>query len=253
MLDEKLLKKIDMQRLPVHVAIIMDGNGRWAKKRHLPRIEGHRAGVKSVDDMVTTARKLGVKALTLYALSTENLSRPKDEVRGLMKLLQEYLIKELLRLCRENIRLETIGEVEQLTPMVREALKKVKVETAGNSAMVLNLALNYGSRAEIVEAVTKMVRQVQNGGLREEDIDESSFSRFLHTSNLPEPDLLIRTSGEKRVSNFLLWQMAYTELYFTDTLWPDFRGDDLLRAIIEFQGRDRRFGLTQEQAFSLKR
>ena len=253
MLDEKLLKKIDMQRLPVHVAIIMDGNGRWAKKRHLPRIEGHRAGVKSVDDMVTTARKLGVKALTLYALSTENLSRPKDEVRGLMKLLQEYLIKELLRLCRENIRLETIGEVEQLTPVVREALKKVKEETAGNSAMVLILALNYGARAEIVEAVTKMVRQVQNGGLREEDIDESSFSRFLHTSNLPEPDLLIRTSGEKRVSNFLLWQMAYTELYFTDTLWPDFRGDDLLRAIIEFQGRDRRFGLTQEQAFSLKR
>ncbi len=253
MLDEKLLKKIDMQRLPVHVAIIMDGNGRWAKKRHLPRIEGHRAGVKSVDDMVTTARKLGVKALTLYALSTENLSRPKDEVRGLMKLLQEYLIKELLRLCRENIRLETIGEVEQLTPVVREALKKVKEETAGNSAMVLILALNYGARAEIVEAVTKMVRQVQNGGLREEDIDESSFSRFLHTSNLPEPDLLIRTSGEKRVSNFLLWQMAYTELYFTDTLWPDFRGDDLLRAIIEFQGRDRRFGLTEEQAFSLKR
>lgn len=253
MLDEKLLKKIDMQRLPVHVAIIMDGNGRWAKKRHLPRIEGHRAGVKSVDDVVTTARKLGVKALTLYALSTENLSRPKDEVSGLMRLLQEYLIKELLRLCQENIRLETIGEVEQLTPVVQEALKKVKEETAGNSAMVLNLALNYGARAEIVEAVTKMVKQVQTGDLREEDIDESSFSRFLHTVNLPEPDLLIRTSGEKRVSNFLLWQMAYTELYFTDTLWPDFRGDDLLRAIIEFQGRDRRFGLTQEQALSLKR
>ncbi len=253
MLDETLLKKVDMQRLPVHVAIIMDGNGRWAKKRHLPRIEGHRAGVKSVDDVVTTARKLGVKALTLYALSTENLSRPKDEVRGLMKLLQEYLIKELLRLCRENIRLETIGEVELLTPVVREALKKVKEETAGNSAMILNLALNYGARAEIVEAVTKMVRQVQNGRLREEDIDESSFSRFLHTCNLPEPDLLIRTSGEKRVSNFLLWQMAYTELYFTDTLWPDFRGDDLLRAVIEFQGRDRRFGLTEEQALSLKR
>ncbi len=253
MLDETLLKKVDMQRLPVHVAIIMDGNGRWAKKRRLPRIEGHRAGVKSVDDVVSTARKLGVKALTLYALSTENLSRPKDEVRGLMKLLQEYLIKELLRLCRENIRLETIGEVEQLTPVVREALKKVKEETAGNSAMVLNLALNYGARAEIVEAVTKMVKQVRNGRLREEDIDESSFSRFLHTCNLPEPDLLIRTSGEKRVSNFLLWQMAYTELYFTDTLWPDFRGDDLLRAVIEFQGRDRRFGLTEEQALSLKR
>lgn len=251
--DEKLLKKIDLQRLPAHVAIIMDGNGRWAQKRHFPRIAGHRAGVKSVDDVVTTARKLGIEALTLYALSTENLNRPRDEVNGLMELLQEYLVKELNRLCQENIRLDTIGEIEHLTPIVQRTLKMVKEETEKNCGMVLTLALSYGSRSEIIEAITKMVKQVQQGTLQEEDIDEGSFSRFLHTGHLPDPDLLIRTSGEMRVSNFLLWQIAYAELYFTDILWPDFRGDDLLRAIIEYQKRERRFGLTQEQVLSLQR
>jgi undecaprenyl diphosphate synthase len=253
LLNKKLLEKVDMQKLPLHVAIIMDGNGRWAKKRRLPRIAGHRSGVKSVDDVVTTARKLGLKALTLYALSTENLNRPKDEVSGLMELLHEYLIRELERLCRENIRLNTIGDVEHLPLAVQKAIRKVKGETENNSAMVLTLALSYGSRSEIVEAVTEIIKQVKRGELDERDIDEESFSRFLHTAQLPDLDLLIRTGCEKRVSNFMLWQMAYTELYFSDLLWPDFRGNDLLNAIIEYQGRERRFGLTQEQVLSLKR
>jgi len=253
LLDEELLKKIDGEKLPGHVVIIMDGNGRWAKKRQLSRIEGHRAGVKSVDDMVTSARKLGIKALTLYALSTENLNRPRDEVSGLMELLQEYLIKELGRLCSENIRLNTIGEVEHLPIVVQRVLEKVKEETSQNSAMILTLALNYGARAEILEAAARVAKLVTEGKLREEDIDEEIFSSFLHTADLPEPDLLIRTSGEKRISNFLLWQIAYTELYFTDKLWPDFRGNNLLEAVIEYQRRERRFGLTHEQALLLKR
>lgn len=253
MLDKELLEKVDMQRLPGHVVIIMDGNGRWAQKRRLSRLEGHRAGVKAVDEVVTAARKLGIKALTLYALSTENLNRPRDEVSGLMELLHEYLLRELRRLCQENIRLEAIGDVQSLPTSVQRTLEKVKEETAGNSAMVLTLALNYGARSEIVEAVMKVVKEIREGTLHEKDIDEENFPRFLHTSNLPDPDLLIRTSGEKRISNFLLWQIAYTELYFTDTLWPDFRGNHLLEAIIEYQGRERRFGLTQEQALSLKR
>lgn len=235
------------------MAIIMDGNGRWAKKRNLPRIAGHQAGANRVDDVVTTAREIGIKALTLYALSTENLNRPRDEVNGLMELLQDYLIKELSKLCREDIKLNTIGEVEHLTSVVQRTLKKVKEETEGNSAMVLTLALSYGSRSEILKAVAKLAGEIEQGTLKETELNEEHLSNLMQTDGLPDPDLLIRTSGEKRISNFLLWQIAYTELYFTDLLWPDFSGDDLLEAIIDYQKRERRFGLTQEQVLSSKR
>ena len=247
MLDPDLLMKIDKGKLPRHIAIVMDGNGRWAQRRHLPRNAGHRAGVIAVDDVVTTARKLGISCLTLYALSTENWSRPQPEIRALMMILRIYLRKELKRMVRENIRFNTIGRIEDLPPTIQSLLQDTKRETQRNDGMIFTLALSYGSRVEIVEAVQRIARAVQKRELAPEAISPATFSSYLYTAGLPDPDLLIRTGGEVRLSNFLLWQTSYAELYFTEVLWPDFRGDDLLRSIIEYQQRERRFGLTHEQ------
>lgn len=247
MLDPDLLMKIDKGKLPRHIAIVMDGNGRWAQRRHLPRNAGHRAGVMAVDDVVTTARKLGISCLTLYALSTENWSRPQPEIRALMMILRIYLHKELKRMVRENIRFNTIGRIEDLPETIQSLLQETKRETQNNDGMTFTLALSYGSRVEIVEAAKRIARAVQNSELEPEEISPVTFSNYLYTAGLPDPDLLIRTGGEVRLSNFLLWQTSYAELYFTEVLWPDFRGDDLLRSIIEYQQRERRFGLTHEQ------
>jgi undecaprenyl diphosphate synthase len=247
MLDPDLLMKIDKGKLPRHIAIVMDGNGRWAQRRHLPRNAGHRAGVMAVDDVVTTARKLGISCLTLYALSTENWSRPQPEIRALMMILRIYLRKELKRMVRENIRFNTIGRIEDLPETIQSLLQETKRETQNNDGMIFTLALSYGSRVEIVEAVKRIARAVHNRELELEEISPITFSKYLYTAGLPDPDLLIRTGGEVRLSNFLLWQTSYAELYFTEVLWPDFRGDDLLRSIIEYQQRERRFGLTHEQ------
>jgi undecaprenyl diphosphate synthase len=247
MLDPDLLMKIDKGKLPRHIAIVMDGNGRWAQKRHLPRNAGHRAGVTAVDDVVTTARKLSIPCLTLYALSTENWSRPQQEIRALMHILRVYLRKELKRMVRENIRFNAIGRLADLPPSIQELLLETIAETQKNDGMIFTLALSYGSRAEIVEAVKRIAGAVCRGEFGLDAIDPALFSRYLYTAGLPDPDLLIRTGGELRLSNFLLWQTSYTELYFTEVLWPDFRGDDLLRAIIDYQQRERRFGLTREQ------
>jgi undecaprenyl diphosphate synthase len=247
MLDPDLLMKIDKGKLPRHIAIVMDGNGRWAQQRHLPRNAGHRAGVMAVDDVVTTARRLGISCLTLYALSTENWSRPRQEIRALMMILRIYLRKELKRMVRENIRFNTIGRIEDLPETIQTLLQETKRETQHNDGMIFTLALSYGSRVEIVEAVKRIARAVHNRELELEEISPITFSKYLYTAGLPDPDLLIRSGGEVRLSNFLLWQTSYAELYFTEVLWPDFRGDDLLRSIIEYQQRERRFGLTHEQ------
>jgi undecaprenyl diphosphate synthase len=247
MLDPDLLMKIDKGRLPRHIAIVMDGNGRWAERRLLPRNAGHRAGVMAVDDVVTTARKLGVAYLTLYALSTENWSRPRREIRALMGILRLYLRKELKRMVRENIRFNTIGRIQDLPEPVQRLLCETMAQTSQNDGMIFTLALSYGSRTEIIDAVKRVTDAVQRGDICPEEITPAAFGNYLYTAGLPDPDLLIRTGGELRLSNFLLWQTSYTELYFTEVLWPDFRGDDLLRSIIDYQQRERRFGLTHEQ------
>jgi undecaprenyl diphosphate synthase len=247
MLDPDLLMKIDKGKLPRHIAIVMDGNGRWAQRRFLPRNAGHRAGVMAVDDVVTTARKLGVSCLTLYALSTENWSRPRQEIRALMGILRIYLRKELKRMVRENIRFNTIGRMHDLPESVQDLLIETMAQTSQNDGMIFTLALSYGSRTEIIDAVKHVIHTVQRGELSPEEITAEVFGAYLYTAGLPDPDLLIRTGGERRLSNFLLWQTPYTELYFTELLWPDFRGDDLLRSIIDYQQRERRFGMTHEQ------
>jgi undecaprenyl diphosphate synthase len=247
MLDPDLLMKIDKGKLPRHIAIVMDGNGRWAQRRFLPRNAGHRAGVTAVDEVVTTARKLGISCLTLYALSTENWSRPRQEIRALMGILRIYLRKELKRMGRENIRFNTIGRIDDLPEAVQGLLHDTIEQTRHNDGMIFTLALSYGSRAEIVAAVKRIAGAVQRGELHPDEITPLTFAKYLDTAGLPDPDLLIRTGGELRLSNFLLWQTSYTELYFTEVLWPDFRGDDLLRSIIDYQQRERRFGLTPEQ------
>ena len=246
MLDPDLLMKIDKGKLPRHIAIVMDGNGRWAQRRFLPRNAGHRAGVMAVDDVVTTARKLGISCLTLYALSTENWARPRQEIRALMGILRMYLRKELKRMVRENIRFNTIGRIQDLPEPVRELLIDTMAETSQNDGMLLTLALSYGSRTEIIDAVKGIVHAVQRGELDPEEITPAAFDNYLYTAGLPDPDLLIRTGGERRLSNFLLWQTPYTELYFTEVLWPDFRGDDFLRSVIDYQQRERRFGMIRE-------
>jgi undecaprenyl diphosphate synthase len=247
MLDPDLLMKIDKGKLPRHIAIVMDGNGRWAQRRFLPRNAGHRAGVMAVDDVVTTARKLGISYLTLYALSTENWSRPRQEIRALMGILRIYLRKELKRMVRENIRFNTIGRIQDLPEPVQGLLCETMAHTSQNDGMIFTLALSYGSRAEIIDAVKSIAHAVQRGELHPEEITLGAFGNYLYTAGMPDPDLLIRTGGELRLSNFLLWQTSYAELYFTEMLWPDFRGDDLLRSIIDYQQRERRFGLTHEQ------
>ena len=236
--EEALARQVEFDRLPRHVAIIMDGNGRWAGERHLPRVEGHRAGVDSVRDVVETSARLGLEVLTLYAFSVENWKRPATEVSTLMMLLKRYLRLELDTLLRNNIRFNVIGRSDALAADIQTELLDAERRTAKNTGMLFNIALNYGGRTEIVDAA----RRLLSSGLAPQDLDEDRFARFLYTSGQPDPDLLIRTSGEMRVSNFLLWQIAYAEIWVTDTLWPDFRCRHLLEGVIEYQKRDRRFG-----------
>ena len=236
--DADLARRLDFDRLPAHVAIIMDGNGRWAGRRHLPRVEGHRAGTRAVREVIETSARLGLRYVTLYAFSVENWKRPAAEVATLMALLKRYLRSELNTLITNDIRLCIIGRRQELAPDVQEELKIAMERTSRNSGTVLTIALNYGGRAEIVDAVRSALAQ----GLRAEDIDETRLSSLLYTSGQPDPDLLIRTSGEMRVSNFLLWQIAYSEIHVTDTLWPDFRRTHLFEAVLDYQRRERRYG-----------
>jgi len=236
--EDALARQVHFDRLPAHVAVIMDGNGRWAAQRHLPRVEGHRAGIDAVRDTVEGSARLGIQVLTLYAFSVENWKRPAAEVSTLMLLLKRYLRSELNTLLRNNIRFKVVGRVEELGRDVQGELRAAEERTASNTGMQFNIALNYGGRAEIVEAARRLVAE----GVSAESIDEARFASCLYTAGQPDPDLLIRTSGEMRVSNFLLWQIAYAEIWVTDTLWPDFRQRHLLEAIIAYQKRDRRYG-----------
>lgn len=239
--------QIDKARLPRHVAIIMDGNGRWAKQHGKIRTFGHQNGVTAVRDTVEGAAELGIEVLTLYAFSTENWNRPRFEIDALMHLLVDTIAKETATLMKNNIRLATIGNTESLPARVVKNLNKCISETAGNTRMTLVLALSYSSRWEITHAMQEIARKVKEGQLQPDDINEELISKHLNTASWPDPELLIRTSGEARISNYLLWQIAYAELYFTQKLWPDFRRDDLFEAILDFQKRERRFGKTSEQ------
>ncbi|MDD3905443.1 MAG: isoprenyl transferase [Candidatus Omnitrophica bacterium] len=230
------------EKIPQHVAIIMDGNGRWARAHHLPRIAGHRAGASSVRQVIEAARECGVKVLTLYTFSTENWKRPKDEVDKLFGLLEEYLDKEEKSLNKNNIRFSTIGDIDAMPESVRAKIRKVTASTAGNTGLVLNLALNYGARHEILNACRGIAKAAVAGRLDPEAIDEAGFADYLYTKDLPDPDLMIRTSGECRLSNFLLWQIAYSELYITKKFWPDFKKPDFKKALKEYERRERRFG-----------
>jgi len=236
--EEALARQIDFERLPRHIAVIMDGNGRWAAQRHLARVEGHRAGIESVRDIVETSARLGIKVLTLYAFSVENWKRPVTEVSTLMSLLKRYLRLELNTLLQNDIRFNVIGREGELAPDIRRELQAAEEKTATNGGMLFNIALDYGGRAEIVEAAKRLIA----AGVRAEELDEERFASALYTAGQPDPDLLIRTSGEMRVSNFLLWQIAYAEIWVTDTLWPDFRKQHLFEAILAYQKRDRRYG-----------
>lgn len=233
--------------LPRHVAIIMDGNGRWARRRLLPRLEGHRRGAKSVRRAVEFSRRNGIEVLTLYAFSTENWNRPESEVSGLMKLLSQFLDSELEEIHGNDIRFMTIGDTNRLPRPLIDKIDAAKDLTSANQSMILNIALSYGGRQDILNATRKIVRDVQAGRLCEEDITEEVFADYLYSRDLPDPDLLIRTGGELRISNFLLWQSAYTELYFTDKLWPDFTEETFADAIEAYQVRQRRFGMISEQ------
>ena len=241
-----LMAKIDPHKLPRHVAIIMDGNGRWAAQRHLPRIAGHQRGITSVREVVTLAREMGIETLTLYAFSNENWNRPAREITQLMILLEKYLNKELKTMMKNEIRFRAIGQIDRLQSSVSRLVKSVEEKTKHNDKMTLVLALSYGGRAEILDAVKKSVEDIQSEKISIKDFDEDLFSRYLYTEEIPDPDLMIRTSGEVRISNFFLWQVAYTELYFTKTLWPDFKKADFLQALFDYQGRERRFGHISE-------
>jgi undecaprenyl diphosphate synthase len=246
--EARLLEGLDAERLPRHIAVIMDGNGRWAQRRHLPRIAGHRAGVESARVIIETCARLHLPALTLYAFSMENWRRPKAEIDFLMRLLRQYLRKELPVIHRNNIRLQIIGRTEQLPEEVQADVAKGVALTAENSGMILTVALNYGGRAELVDAFNSILDQFRkkaangNGALANFRVDEETIAENLYTAGLPDPDLLIRTSGEMRISNFLLWQIAYAEIYVTETLWPDFRRAELYTALAEYQKRERRYG-----------
>ncbi len=242
--EERLLSRLDRSRVPRHVAIIMDGNGRWAKARGLPRVEGHRAGVAAVRDVVEAADQLGIGFLTLYAFSVENWKRPRYEVWALMNLLKDYLRRELSTLVDNGIRLQLLGRWRELDPSVVGALERALEATADCQGMRLNIALNYSGRCEIVDACRDIVADWAGG--QGVEIDEETIGRYLYTSGQPDPDLLIRSSGEQRVSNFLLWQIAYAEIWMTDILWPDFRRGHLMQAVLDFQSRDRRFGAVAE-------
>src|SRR5210317_56663 len=242
---------LDPERIPRHVAIIMDGNGRWAKQRNLPRIMGHKKGTECVKNIVKTARELNLEVLTLYAFSTENWKRPSFEVQGLMTLLKTYLKSQLQDMLDNNISLRCLGEIEMLPKDVQKVLTKVIQETARNAeekpGLILNLALSYGSRSEIIRAARIMAEKCIKGQFDPEDYSEQLFASHLYTGGLPDPDLLIRTGGEARLSNFLLWQLSYAELYITETMWPDFKGESFIDAIRDYQNRERRFGQTSEQ------
>lgn len=240
--DEELLSKIDPEKLPRHIAVIMDGNGRWANLRGEPRINGHREGAESVRAILDTCGRLEIEVVTLYAFSTENWKRPADEVDALMQMLKFYVGKELENVHRNNFRFRPIGDVEGLAPDVREAIRNAEATTAANTGTVINVALNYGGRAEIVEAARKAIAKLVSEGKPPEELTEEDIEANLYTRGLPEVDLLVRTSGEMRVSNFLLWQIAYAEIYVTETLFPDFRRPEIFKAILEFQNRNRRFG-----------
>ncbi len=241
--DWLLAESIDPERLPAHVAIIMDGNGRWAKRRSLPRVAGHRAGMEPVRKTVETCARLGVGVLTLYAFSAENWKRPRAEVDTLWRLLRYYLRSELPAMMQNDIQVSVIGRIEALPPFVRKEVEAACERTSSNRGLRLNVAVNYAGRAEIADAVNAIIEEARlEGNLGSLHVDEQTIASRLYTAGIPDPDLLIRTSGEMRISNFLLWQIAYSELYVTDTLWPDFKRTDLLRAILDYQKRDRRFG-----------
>ncbi|MCP9448731.1 MAG: isoprenyl transferase [Nitrospira sp.] len=240
--EGELAAKLDPELLPKHVAVIMDGNGRWAELRGLPRIEGHREGINSVREMISLCLELGIQALTIYAFSQENWNRPSQEINALMGLLEHYLSTERTGLIEQQVRFRAIGRLELLPPSARHWVRRTEQETAHLDKMTLTVALSYGGRSEIVDAVRGLLADVQAGAIEGERIDETLFQQYLYTHPLPDPDLLIRTSGETRISNFLLWQLAYTELCFTPTLWPDFRRREFLLALLEYQKRERRFG-----------
>jgi undecaprenyl diphosphate synthase len=240
--EAELTRLISAEKLPRHVAIIMDGNGRWARKRGLPRIAGHQAGMNTLKEIITCSHELGINVVTLYAFSTENWKRPRWEVEFLMRLPEEYLQKELQPLIKKNVVIKAMGNLEQLPEVTQRAIQNALQATKDNSGMILNFALNYGGRNEILNAVKKISERVKEGSLKTEEISEDLFAGYLYTSGLPDPDLLIRPSGELRISNFLLWQLAYTELWFTRILWPDFKKEHFLKAILDYQERERRFG-----------
>jgi undecaprenyl diphosphate synthase len=239
--EASLLKRIDPDKLPRHVAVIMDGNGRWAGERNLPRAAGHRAGIGSVREIVETSARLGLQVLTLYAFSVENWKRPRSEIRTLMSLLKTYVRAELENIHENKIRFQTIGRIRELDPSVQRELERAIRKTRDNTGMILNVALNYGGRAELVDTFNRLYAELDHNGHRT-PISEETISRFLYTSGIPDPDLLIRTSGEMRISNFLLWQIAYSEIWVTPTYWPDFRRKHLFEAILEYQKRERRYG-----------
>ncbi len=241
---------VDLEHLPRHVAIIMDGNGRWAVRKKKPRLFGHKAGADSVRDIVEVSREIGIEVLTLYAFSSENWNRPAQEVSGLMSILKRYLSAELPRMQKNNIRLMSIGDRSRLPDSVRKTLENTISETAGNTKLTLNLALSYGARDEIVRAIKSLSRDCLDGRRTVESITSEVVDGYLDTADLPDPDLLIRTGGESRLSNFLLWQLSYAEIYFTEIMWPEFRKDVYLQALAEYQSRERRFGQTGEQLHS---
>jgi undecaprenyl diphosphate synthase len=240
-------EKIIMERIPQHIAVIMDGNGRWAKKQGMARVFGHKNAVKAVRDITEGAGELGVKYLTLYAFSTENWNRPKEEVFALMELLSRTIKSEVPNLHKNNVRVTTIGNTEQLPKDCREELQKAMEVTKYNTGLTLVLALSYSGRREIIDAAKRLAEDAAEGKINSDQIDDALFSSYLHTNQMPDPELIIRTSGEFRLSNFLLWQLAYSELYFTDVLWPDFRKEHLYQAVLDYQSRERRFGKTSEQ------
>jgi len=239
---EHLYQQIDKTRLPAHVAVIMDGNGRWAKKRSLPRVSGHREGIKSVREIVETSAELKLQVLTLYAFSVENWKRPRTEINTLMRLLRQYLRRELKTLMKNNIRFQSIGRWRELDERVVKDLEWAMIETQSNTGLVFNIALNYGGRTELVDSFREIYRELTRNGRDPDRITEETISQHLYTSGQPDPDLLIRTSGELRISNFLLWQIAYSEIWVTEVLWPDFRKQHLYQAIIDYQKRERRYG-----------
>jgi undecaprenyl diphosphate synthase len=241
------MERLDPTKMPHHVAIIMDGNGRWALRHHLSRIEGHKKGLEAANTVVDACEEFKIQVITLYAFSKENWRRPRREVSALMGLLQEYLRKRQKELLERNIRINIIGDVEDLPTPIYKALMETVQKTRQKDGLIVNLALSYGGRSEIVAGIKKVIEEIEAGRITKDDITPETFSRYLFTGDLPDPDLLIRTSGEVRISNFLLWQIAYTELYFTPTLWPDFGKEELIQACIAYQNRERRFGLTASQ------